>query len=66
MAQLHHVYLKYVMGELEYDAIMQQAKRCGLDSPKKFLNMVVNFEIDRLRKEYVETLTEEELEAYEP
>ena len=64
MAQLHHIYLKYVMGELEYDAIMLQARRYGLDSPKKFLNLIVTYQIDRFRAEYIATLTEEELADY--
>lgn len=65
MKELHYVYLKYVMGELEHDAIMAQAERCGVDSVKKFLSMIVSHEINRFRSEYIETLTGEELRAYE-
>lgn len=65
MAQFHCVYLRYAIGELEHDAIMVQARRCGVDSVKKLLDMIVGFEIDRFREEYVETLSEEALAAYE-
>ncbi len=64
MKQLHYVYMKHVMGELEHDAIMQQAEKCGADSVKKYLNMIVGFEIDRLRRGYIETLGDAELSAY--
>ena len=64
MKKLHYVYMKHVMGELEHDAIMKQAEKCGVDSIKKYLSMIVVFEIGRLRANYIEILNEEELSAY--
>ena len=64
MKQLHYVYMKHVMGGLEHDAIIKQAEKCGVDSVKKYLNMIVGFEIDRLRRDYIGTLSDEELTAY--
>lgn len=65
MKKLHYVYMKHVMGELEHDAIMTQAQKCNVESAKKYLNLIVGFEIDRLRTDYIESLNAEELQAYQ-
>jgi len=64
MTQRHYIYLKYAISELQHDAIMIQAKRCGAESVRQFLNMIISFEIERFSEEYTKTLSEEELERY--
>lgn len=65
MNQFHLIYMRHAISELQYDAIMAEAERYGIDTPKKFLNMIVCSEITRMTDRFKGELSDEELKAYQ-
>ncbi|MEQ8228195.1 MAG: hypothetical protein RIA64_08925 [Rhodospirillales bacterium] len=64
MSELHLIYMRHAISQIQHDAIMAEAERYGAETPKQFLNMIVSSEICRMVDHFKEGLTDEEITAY--